>query len=391
MKIKEKKVMVIGGGIAGLTAAWEMARQNIDVELIEKADFLGGNAIQYSCKATDQCQQCGACSVEKMLKNVVSEPKITIHLLAEIEKVDGSGPFEVFLKPAASRAKVSCGSEYGDSPMDCSSARGYSIHNVALHGAEGKPDARYAGKTETITVDALIIASGFKPFDATLKPTYNSRIFENVVTGLDLERMKRAKNGIFRPSDNKIPEKVAFVQCVGSRDERLGNLYCSKVCCPYALRTATSLKHKNPDLDVTIFYMDIQNVGKGFSEFYEACKETLKFVRTIPIDMIKTGDDKIKTRYMDDDGNPVYEEFDMVILSIGMTPGADNLIISETLGIQLDQDGFFKNDGVINKAVVAKKGVFIAGTAQGPKTIADSMAHAGQAACEAMKFVREAK
>ncbi len=391
MKLKNKKVMVLGGGIAGLTAAWEMAQQNIDVELVEKADFLGGNGIQYSCKATDQCQQCGACSVEKILKYVVSEPKIKIRLLAEVETVVGAGPFDVALKPVEASEKGSCRSKYDDSPMDCSSAFGYSKHNAELYGVDGKPQAQYSGKAETVIVDALIVASGFKPFDVALKPTYNTDLFENIITGLDLERMKRAKNGVFRPSDNNVPENVAFIQCVGSRDERLGNLYCSQVCCPYALRTATALKHKHPNLDVTIFYMDIQNVGKGFSTFNQNCKETLHFVRTIPIDMLKTEDDKIKTRYMDDDGNPMEATFDMVVLSIGITPGDDNLTIAETIGVQLDHDGFFKNRGMMNRVVSSKKGVFIAGTAQGPKTIAESMAHAGQAACEAMRFIGEAK
>ncbi len=383
--------MVIGGGIAGLTAAWEMAQQGITVDIVEKADFLGGYAIQYSCKATDECQQCGACSVEKMLQNVMGESKINVHLTTQVEKIIGDGPFEVTLKPVengdVTRNAGTCGDDYASTPVECSAARGYSKNNAALYDASGKLDSQKAGKAETLTVDSIIVASGFKPFNAELKSTYNYPAYENVITGLDLERCKRASNGIVRPSDNKVPEKVAFVQCVGSRDERLGNLWCSQVCCPYALRTAKSLKHKNPDMDITVFYMDIQNASKGYSQFYDGCKEELNFIRAIPVDVYKTEDDKIRTRYMDEEGLPVDGVFDLMVLSVGITPGPDNQQLSEILGVELDQDGFVKNTDILNRALTSKTGIFVAGTVQGPKTIAASMAHAGQAAREAIKFV----
>lgn len=395
MKIEDKKVMVIGGGIAGLTAAYEMARQGVDVDLVEKADFLGGYAIQYACKATDECQQCGACSVEKMLKNVVETPGINIHLATQVEKVSGSGPFTVTLKsglsPDAERTSGKCGDSYADNPRDCAAAWGYSKHNAGFYDAAGKLDPAKSGAVDSLTVDAIVVASGFKPFAAEQKPTYNYGKMDNVITGLDLERGKRAMGTVVRPSDGKVPETIAFIQCVGSRDERLGNLWCSQVCCPYALRTAGALKHKNPDMDITVFYMDIQNAGKSYPQFYEKCKEEMRFVRAIPVDMYKTEDDKIQTRYMDDDGRPVEDVFDLMVLSVGITPGADNRKLAEILGIGLDQDGFFQSTDMLNKALTSRQGVFMAGTIQGPKTIADSMTHAGQAAREAMKFVGEAK
>ena len=393
MDTKQKKVMVIGGGIAGLTAAWEMARKNIAVDLVEKAGFLGGHAIQYSCKATDECQQCGACSVEAMLKNVVNEPLITVHLGAQVETVNKNGRFEISLKDSdrGHPDDVKCTGAYESAPTDCAAARGYSRHNAVFYDADGRLDPEKAGKTEKLTVDAIIVASGFQPFAAEKKSTYNYGIFDNVITGLDLERCKRAHGGILRPSDKRVPEKVAFIQCVGSRDERLGNLWCSQACCPYALRSAEALKYKYPDMDITVFYMDIQNTGKDYTKFYDKCRENLNFIRTIPVDMYKTEDDKIRTRFMDDEGKPIDGVFDLVVLSIGITPGADNKELTQILGIGLDTDGFFEASDMLSPTKSAKAGIFIAGTAQGPKTIAVSMAHAGQAAREAIRFVREAK
>lgn len=392
MKTENKKVMVIGGGIAGLTAAWELARQDMEVDLVEKADFLGGYAIQYSCKATDECQQCGACAVEKMLKNVIGESRIHVHLATRVENISRNGRFEVQLKPSpADRDMGSCGADYAAAPLDCSAVRGYSKHNAAFYGADGRLDPEKAGMVETLSADAIILATGFTPFAAEKKPTYNYGLFDNVITGLDLERCKRATSGIVRPSDGKVPEKIAFIQCVGSRDERLGNLWCSQACCPYALRSARSLKYKHPEMDITVFYMDIQNAGKAYSRFYESCKEELNFIRAIPVDMYQTEDDRIETRYMNDEGLPVQEVFDLMVLSVGITPGEDNQQLAELLGIELDQDGFFQGADILNKTVTSQQGIFIAGTAQGPKVIPASMAHAGQAAREAMKFVREAK
>ncbi len=385
--------MVIGGGIAGLTAAWEMARKNIAVDLVEKSGFLGGHAIQYSCKATDECQQCGACSVEAMLKNVVNEPLITVHLGTQVETVNKNGRFKISLKNSGPvhPDDVKCTGAYEAAPTDCAATRGYSKHNAVFYDADGRLNPEKTGKTEELAVDAIIVASGFQPFAAGKKSTYNYGIFDNVITGLDLERCKRAYGGILRPSDKRVPEKVAFIQCVGSRDERLGNLWCSQACCPYALRSAEALKYKYPDMDITVFYMDIQNTGKDYTKFYDKCRENLNFIRTIPVDMYKTEDDKIQTRFMDDEGKPMDGVFDLVVLSIGITPGADNKELTEILDIDLDTDGFFEASDMLSPTKSAKAGIFIAGTAQGPKTIAVSMAHAGQAAREAIRFVREAK
>jgi heterodisulfide reductase subunit A2 len=389
-----KKVMIIGGGIAGLTTARELARQNIQVELVEKADFLGGHAIQYACKATDECLQCGACKVEATLKEVVDAPNINIHLATQIQNISKNGRISVQLnKHAADKGDAlrACDNGYDAAPATCSAARGYSKHNAKFYTADGQLDPKTAGDADQLNVDAVVLASGFTPFDARIKKNYQYGVLPNVVTGLDLERGKRANGMLLRPSDGQAPQKIAFIQCVGSRDENLGNLWCSQVCCPYALRTAMSLQKKNPDLDITIFYMDIQNTGNNFPTFYQQCRDGLKFVRTIPVDLYQVENDRIQTRFMaETDGTPVKEEFDMVVLSVGIMPGSDNAALAKLLHIELGRDGFAAGADATNTVATDQAGIFLAGTVTGPKTIATTMAHAGQSAGQVIAYLRRA-
>jgi heterodisulfide reductase subunit A2 len=393
VSIESNKVMVIGGGIAGLTAAWELAGLGAQVMLVEKADYLGGHAIQYSCKATDECRQCGACAVERMLKNVVNEPAISVFLATEVASIHKNGKFNVSLKKTAvSRDYSACDKGYSADPKGCAAVRGYSLNNAKYYLADGSLKPENTGGEDALEVDAVVVATGFTPFDPRVKGTYRYEDLENVISGMDLEAGKRANGTLLRPSDGKPPKKIAFIQCVGSRDERLGHLWCSQVCCPYALRTAQSLKYKDPELEITVFYMDIQNTGNDFPIFYQQCRDTMKFVRNIPVDMYKTEDDRVRTRFMASEGSSeaVEENFDLVVLSVGIMPAADNASLAELVGTPLNGDGFFACADMLNRALTGQEGIFVAGTATGPKTIAESIVHAGQSASEVMKYLGRA-
>ncbi len=332
--------MVVGGGIAGLTAAWKFAGQNLKVELVEKTNFLGGHSINYTCKATDVCRQCGTCSVEQMLSRVVDEPLINVHLNSKVKKI--------------SRGKK---------------------NSAVLE----KNDIDKPGATDTLEFDAVVLATGFESFDPKRKSTFGYGRTKNLITGLELEHILQENSYPKRPSDGKEPGKIAFIQCVGSRDERLGNLWCSEVCCPYAMRMASQIKYRNRDADISIFYIDIQNTGKEFPIFYEKVKSDINFKRAIPVDIYQIDDDRLSLRYMSEEtGSPLDEEFDLVVLSAGIMPGADTKEIAEKFDVDINEFGFLGE---------SEKGVFTAGTAKGPGNIFDTIADSEKAAYETMKYL----
>ncbi len=420
----ENNVLIIGGGAAGLAAARALSTAGAKVHIVEKSGFLGGHAIGYTCKAADECLQCGACSVEKLLKEVVEDKGINVHLNATVKSVKEEGGFSVSVKKGPVYINPdkcnNCGLCYEQAPVEGAVLRGYSKNNHPLYAVnpdlvsesaalekicpEGAINLSAKSSTKTVKAGAVILASGFAAFDPALKSTYGYEKFPNVISGLDLERIKREKGALVRPSDGQVPNKVAFIQCVGSRDERLGNLWCSRVCCPYALRTARSVKHKAPDTEVTVFYMDIQNIGKEFPVFYESCRESFRFVRSIPVDVFPADNDTLSIRFFDEDGlalapqetdeearpesgKAVYDTFDLLILSVGITPNPDNQDLAAQFGVKLDPDGFLQTAGDPDAAITGKKGVFVAGTAHQPKTIDASIAQANKAASEAMKYL----
>lgn len=379
MNNKTGTVMVVGGGIAGLTAAWELTRQNINVELVEKSCFLGGHSIGFTCKASDKCQQCGACSVEAMLANVVNEPLINVHLRTEVKNIEKADFFKISL------GKSSFEIEQGKV------LKGFSVHNFPLYvaGGECADDLPHGtvkiddmGSTTELEVDAVVVATGFSPFDPNIKSTYGYGKWKNIITGMDLENILRENTVAVRPSDGRQPEKIAFIQCVGSRDERLGNLWCSQVCCAYAMRMAGAIKYKDSSANISIFYIDIQNTGKEFPVFYEKIKSDVRFVRTIPVDIYPLENDRLLLRHMvEENGTPAFEEFDLVVLSVGIMPNEDTDKISKIFNIPLNEDGF------LDETANGTSGVFVAGTASGPASIADTMASSGKTAYETMEYL----
>ena len=368
-------VMVVGGGIAGLTAARELAMRNVTVELVEKSCFLGGHSIGFTCKATDRCRQCGACSVEKMLGEVVESSMINIHLRSEVKAVTRGDTISVTL---------------GKSDVDLGETgflKGVSRHNSPFYVAREKTAEMPPGTVtldelgveSTKEVDAVIVATGYEPFDPNIKSTYGYGEHRNVITGMELETTLKDHSRLVRPSDGTEPDRVAFIQCVGSRDERLGNLWCSVVCCPYAMRMAGLAKYNKPDTEISIFYIDVQNTGKEFPAFYEKIQEDVSFLRCIPVDIYPSENDGLRIQYMPEEGgSAVVMDFDLAVLSVGIMPGSDTSSLSGMFDITVDEHGFLKRTG---------DGVFLAGTAKGPSTIAGSIADSEQTAYETMKYL----
>jgi heterodisulfide reductase subunit A len=408
-----KRVLVIGGGIAGLTAAWELARLGLDVALVEKSPFLGGHAIQFCCKASDECQKCAACSVEKRLLEVIQEPRIKVYLRSELKSVSRNGALSYVLSRSPlyidPERCTNCGLCFEKCPAAGAIIRGYSKNDVPLYAIHEThclyfrdqscrlcqdvcPEkaidlSRRSGEVSG-EADAMIVASGFQAFDPVARPRYGYGINRNLITALELERMLREKAEVLRPSDDKVPKRIAFIQCVGSRDHKLGHGFCSQVCCGYAMRMAEAISYRYPEVKVSIFYMDMQNCGKNFSKFYERAKERIRFVRFMPGDIFQGDGDELIVCYGDEtDGRAVREPFDLVVLSVGIMPGSSNVSLAHVLNLDLDEHGFFAFADSMDKTSTSQQGIFLAGTAQGPKDIVDSMGQAGQAAQRAAQYL----
>ncbi len=255
---------------------------------------------------------------------------------------------------------------------------------------------------QKINVGSLILATGYDTFDAKIKSEYGYGRYKNVVTSIEFERMLSA-SGPFgghlrRLSDEKEPQKIAFIQCVGSRDPECGNDYCSSVCCTYAIKEAIIAKeHSNPpeadSLEATIFYMDIRTYGKGFDEYYERAKKEygVRFVRAgVPKISEIPKSRNLVVRYEDEEGELKDEEFDMVILSVGFVSKEGIDALAKKLGIKLDKYGFCKIDNLL-PLETTRDGIYVCGAFSGPKDIPETVMQASGAAGKAMGLLTEAR
>lgn len=256
-----------------------------------------------------------------------------------------------------------------------------------------KKDAIGFDQKETIirlNVGAIILAPGFQPFDPAGMAAYQYSEFENVVTSMDFERILAAtgptKGRLRRPSDDGTPEKIAWLQCVGSRDvNRCDHAYCSSVCCMYAIKQATvAAEHSSGILETAVFFMDMRTHGKEFEKYYQRAKmETgTRFIRCRIHSVQQREDMGVTLRYVDDEGAIINEDFDMIVLSVGIEPPGDAIRIADTLGIDLDDDRFIKTSS-FNPVGTSRPGVYVAGCFQGPKDIPQSVMEGSAAAASA--------
>ncbi len=404
------KVLVIGGGVAGLAAASELAELDIDVEIVDQSDFPGGHAIQYTCKATDQCVKCGACMVEEKLARVVTNPKIKVIAGARVRDVSKSEGFSVNLlkKPAfIDPGKCSnCGICFEKCPEEGAVLKGFSRNHVPFFAISEKKclylkdqscricqeacpekaiDLNARETAESTRADAVILATGFTPFNPVSKP-YGYGKFKNVVTNLELERMLRTDGRAIKPSSGAEAGSIAFIQCVGSRDAKLNHLWCSKVCCGSALRMAGLVKARQPGTQITFFYMDVQTFGRDFDAFYAKVRKDVRLIRAIPGDIYPGTGDQLRVTFLDNlSSETLQEEFDLVVLSVGMTPCHGMQETAEILKVPLAETGFAQKADA--GGLASEKGVFTAGSVTGPMSISESIADAGKTAFEVAKYL----
>ena len=242
---------------------------------------------------------------------------------------------------------------------------------------------------ETIEVGAIIAAPGFEVFDAKHRGEYGYGIYPNVVTSIQFERILSASGPYFghvqRISDGREPQKIAFIQCVGSRDTSCGNSWCSSVCCMYATKEAIIGKEHAKGLEPTIFFMDIRAHGKDFDRFVNRAKDEygIRYIRSMPSTIKELQQsNNLLLKYVQEDGSLVEEEFDMVVLSVGLCPPSEAAELAKALGIELEEHGFCKT-ALENPVETSRPGIFVCGAFGGPKDIPETVMEASGAAARA--------
>jgi len=219
-----------------------------------------------------------------------------------------------------------------------------------------------------ITADRVLIATGHDPFDALQKVRYGYARLNNIITGVEAEEILSKQSYLGDPADS-----IAFIQCVGSRDPQIGRNYCSGVCCSYALRLARIIKHRSPEADVTIYYIDIQNFDKTFTVLRQELENSsIHFVRGVPFSVEQLANGKLKLLIESANAKDSAALHDMVILSVGLGPASGSERIAELFKIEQDEFGFFRE----------RENIFMCGTCKEPQSIPESMASARAAAVE---------
>lgn len=412
---KNTPVIVLGGGIAGITAALELAKLGHEVALMEKSPFFGGNAAHFCCKATDTCQKCGACLVEQRLRELFQTEGIALYPHTELtHSARQNGLFSLTFKqqpeiidptrcidcgicydecPSVSKGAVRVAASAAHHPRYYIDPEGCLISYECLtKGCQRMCPAKAIDleKEETIfelAAPAVIVATGYQPADPAGRPHYNYGHLPQVITGRELEEKLRLGEPLTRPADGAPARRVAFIQCVGSRDQQ--HPYCSRVCCAYGLRLAKLLSHRHPDAEVTTFYMDIQSIGSDPAGFQEEACRSVNLVRALPGEVHTAPDGSLVLRFLDEAANrPESREFDLLVLAVGINPGKDNPSLAQMLGLDLTAEGFFQALDGEHRTGTGRPGVFLAGAAEGPRSITESISQAAAAAREVHQYLK---
>ena len=423
--MKQKTVLIVGAGIAGATVAQRLSQAGLNVHLIEKQGRIGGHAIEMGCKATDKCLRCNICVANETFRQVVGSESIQIHTRTQLAKLgngtNGSCYTAVLThEPTFISADkcIGCQACIDVCPEKCISRPVLAdsatpvIDHSRCRRASGKECLKCEQSCPTkaiemtqdkseskIDVDDIVIATGYEPYDPSIDVSYGYGNGANVITGIEAERQLAENVKLTRPSDGQQPGKIAFVQCVGSRTEHVHRQpqdaeYCSAVCCAYALRMAGQMKHLSSDAEVTIFYMDIQNFTKGFDDFYRQCQNEMTFIRSRPSDIKQNQNGTVTVRFApqslpdNTESQICQQDFDLVVLAVGIRPRPEADKLAENLLIPLDEHGFFGVKGASPLPKTQREGIFVAGACEWPKDIQGCIA---QAEAVSAAVINEAK
>lgn len=423
MNKKTASALVVGGGVAGMQAALDIANQGYKVYLVERSPSIGGRMAMLD--KTFPTLDCSACILTPKLSEVSRHPNIQLMTYSEVGSVTGSaGDFKVRVRRKARYVREDLCSGCGNCSAECpvEVANGFdqglgfrkaiytlfpqTTPNVCTVDKENCIDCgrcikvceRSAinldmkDKFVNLNVGTIIIATGFELFDITQYPRLGYGQYPNVIHAMEYERLINAAGPthghLIRLSDGKKPKSIGFVQCVGARDVQKGVPYCSRVCCMYSIKNAVMALEHDPEAEVWVYYADIRAFGKGFEEFYEMAKNRfgVRFVRgrvaevmegKASHDLVVKVEDTVTSKVR-------LIEHDLVVISPGVIPSSGMDTMAKKLGIDQTDDGYIEISHTFFGPILTKiPGVFVCGCADGPKDIPDSVSAGSAAAMKA--------
>jgi len=421
------KALVIGGGVAGIQAALDLADAGHQVYLVEKAASVGG--IMAQLDKTFPTMDCSICVLGPKMMDVGRHQQITLMTYSQIEAISGYvGNFTVRVRKKARYVDETVCNSCGRCAEVCPVVvpdefqQGFSSRKAAYipfpqavpssylidmeHCLGNSPitcgkcvdvcekdciDLNMQDELVDIDVGVIIVATGMDVYDPTALDEYGYTRFENVITTMEFERLicggGPTEGKLVRPSDYQVPKRIGFIQCVGSRTENKGYPYCSNVCCMNTIKDSLLINEHYPDTEVFVFYMDIRAYGKGFEDLYRRSKEEgVRYIRGLPGEVIEDPDTKNLIIRVENTTTCLVEEheLDMVVLSVGLKPSDDLKHLTGIIKISQTADGFVMEAHPKLRPVDAPTpGIFFAGSVEAPKDIKDSVTQAGAAVARA--------
>jgi len=391
------QVLVIGGGPAGVTASKSLLDRGVEVVLVEKSDSLGGMARNWTCKGRVECRNCGVCFAIDRADEVLRDPAAEVLLLSEVssvEKTESGYTAKVKISPRyVSDDCIGCGKCVSVCPVKdkaifaptgAGRPRTYWIdRDKCLHFKKGKCSACaevcptkaivYDDRAKSVTRSAghVVFATGIDAVEACETSRLGCGRYANVMSSVDVEKALNREGKLLRPSDGRPPKRIAVLQCVGSRSVKVGVEYCSKFCCKYATKICQLLLDTDPEINLDFYFMDLRTLYEPQDEFktWAKAKKTVKLIRSMPAVIYQKDDSQnLLVRVAEEaDQDIKEEEYDLVILSVGMRPSGASSQLAQSLGIGTDEMGFAKGSTELET-----RGVYVCGAVQQPMDIEES-------------------